>query len=210
MEKVSYIFKGPVANVYIIRHPEVENYKDRVFNGSVDVGLSSRGYRQARVLAEFFKLKNIKRVFSSPLKRCAVVAEYLKQISNDAEIFYDDRLKERNFGVFESKSWGQIEHDFPKEAEQFLNNPFNYRVRGGESFEDVYLRVAQFLQDAVKDIKNDMLIIAHGGVNRAFITHFLQMNSNAILKISQDYACINHFQTDGDFVLAKLINGQVA
>jgi len=197
MEKISYIFKGAVANIYIVRHPEVVNYKDRVFNGTVDVDLSAKGYKQAKALAKFFKLKNIKRVFSSPLKRCAAVAEYLKQIES-AEIFYDDRLKERNFGVFESKNWNQIEHDFPKDAELFLNDPFNYRVRGGESFSDVHLRAVQFLQDAVKDIENDMLIITHGGVNRALITHFLQMDNSAILRISQDYACINHFQTDGD------------
>lgn len=208
MEKISYIFNGDIANIYIVRHPEVVNYRDRVFNGTVDVDLSKRGYKQAKTLARFFKLKNIKRVFSSPLKRCAAVAEYLKQIES-VEIFYDDRLKERNFGLFESKNWNQIEHDFPKDAELFLNDPFNYRVRGGESFSDVQLRAVQFLQDTVKDIEDNILIIAHGGVNRALITHFLQMNSSAILRISQDYACINHFQTDGDFVLTKLINGQV-
>lgn len=210
MEKVSYIFKGSVANIYIIRHPEVINYKDRVFNGSIDVDLSGRGYRQARMLTEFFQLKNVKHVFSSPLRRCAVVAEYLKETSENVEVIYDDRLKERNFGVFESKNWGQIERDFPKEAELFLNNPFNYKVHGGESFKDVYLRAVQFLQDALKDIKNDTLIVAHGGVNRALIAYCLQMNNSAILKISQNYACINHFQTDGDFILAKLINGQAA
>jgi alpha-ribazole phosphatase len=205
-KKLTYLFKKEIFNLYIIRHPEVTNHTDNVFNGSVDVNLSDNGYKQADKLYNFFRDKSIGLVISSPLKRCKIVAEKFSGIS---EIIYDSRIKERNFGIFESLSWEAITKRYPCDASAFLCDPFNYRVKNGESFLDVEERVADFINDRLKNIGKNILIIAHGGVNRVFISHFLEMGSNSILKISQDYACVNHFQTDGEFILTKLINGQV-
>ncbi len=205
-KKVSYIFKETVHNIYIIRHPEVKNYKDNVFNGSMDVDLSESGYRQAEKLYNFFKDKNIGTVFSSPLKRCRIVTE---KFSNKADIIFDEKLKERNFGIFESLSWDKIEKMYPNDAKKFLSDPFNYQVKNGESFFDVYNRIKNFINNRLQKIESNILIVSHGGVNRVFISYLLEMNPKSILKISQDYACINHFQTDGNFVLCKLINGRL-
>ena len=204
-KKLKYLFKTKIYDLYIIRHPEVENYKDNVFNGTVDVDLSPHGYKQAQNLYEFFKDKNIKTVFSSPMKRCRAVAELFE---NNCQVTYNQNLKERNFGIFESLRWSDIEAQYPEQANNFLKNPFVYRVKNGESFLDVRTRVLSFMNE-ILPIKTNTLIIAHGGINRVFISHFLEMNLNAILKISQDYSCINHFQTDGSFVLCKLINGDL-
>lgn len=205
-KKVSYIFKKAAYSIYITRHPEVENYKDNVFNGTVDVDLSKEGYRQAEKLHSFFKDKKIGTVFSSPLKRCRTVAD---KFHNEADIFFDERLKERNFGIFESLSWDKIEKLYPNDAKKFLSDPFNYQVKNGESFFDVYNRIKSFINSRLSKIESNILIVSHGGVNRVFISYLLEMNPKSILKISQDYACINHFQTDGNFVLCKLINGRL-
>jgi len=203
-KKLSYIFKKSVKNIYIVRHPEVENFKQSVFNGSIDVDLSKEGYKEANNLYNFFKNKNIKTVFSSPMKRCKIVSE---QFRETAEIIYDDRIKERNFGIFETLSWETIEMRYKDESKRFLDDPFYYKVKGGESFYDVENRVVDFIDDRLRNLSKDVLIVAHGGVNRIFIANFLAMDRKSILSLSQDYACINHFQTDGDFMLAKLING---
>ncbi len=205
-KKLNYLFKKDIYNIYILRHPQVANHADNVFNGGVDVDLSDEGYRQAESLYGFFQDKNIGLVISSPLRRCRVVAEKFQDKTN---VVFDERIKERNFGVFESLSWNSIEKKYPNEAKQFLDNPFGYRVEGGESFLDVKKRVVDFIEDRLAFIESNILIVAHGGVNRVFISHMLDMNEKAILKISQDYACINHFQSDGSFVLCRLINGKV-
>ena len=205
-KKTKYLFKDKILNIYITRHPEVENYDKNVFNGTIDVDLSKKGYKQANKIYEFFLDKNIEYVISSPLKRCSVVAEKFK---NRAKILYDERIRERNFGIFESLSWEEIERLYPNDAKAFLKDPFNYKVKNGESFADVRRRVLDFIDDTLLDIKSNILIVAHGGVNRVFISHLLEMSEKSILKISQDYACINHFQTDGSFFLCKLINGKV-
>lgn len=205
-KKLNYLFCRKTYNIYVLRHPEVENCEENVFNGSIDVDLSSKGYKQADELFEFFKSKEIRRVYTSPLKRCMMVAEKFKDI---CDVRIDGRLRERGFGIFESMSWGDIERAYPEEAEAFLKDPFYYRPTGGESFYDVELRVKDFISSELKKLEGDVLIVAHGGVNRVFIANFLGMERKFVLRISQDYACVNHFLTDGDFVLVKLLNGKV-
>ncbi len=205
-KKLNYLFGKRTHNVYILRHPEVENYEKNVFNGTIDVGLSKRGYRQTDELFEFFKGRNISRVYSSPLKRCMVVAEKFKCL---CDVRIDNRLRERGFGIFESLNWSEIEKIYPEQAKAFLEDPFYYKPEGGESFYNVELRVRNFIKKELNGFDRDVLIIAHGGVNRVFIANFLGMERNFVLRVSQDYACINHFQTDGDFILVKLLNGKV-
>ncbi len=205
-KKLAYLFDKKHYNIYILRHPEVKNYQDNVFNGSIDVDLSDRGYTQAEIIFKHLKSADIDLVYSSPLKRCAIVADMFK---TQADVVFDERIKERHFGIFESLSWNEIVSKYPKEADDFLKDPFYYRVKKGESFFDVKTRVLSFIEDNLINIDRNILIIAHGGVNRVFISHFLDMNESAILKISKDYACINHFQTDGEFVLCKLMNGAI-
>lgn len=203
MEKLEF-FQKDTINLYIVRHPEVENALLKVFNGSLDVDLSKNGLEQAQKLKEFFRDKEIKKIFSSPLKRCLKTASIIKE-AIDCTLIVDERLKERNFGVFESLSWQAIEKKYPIEAENFLKDPFNFKIKNGESFFDVYNRVKSFLEEF--DFSEHTLIVAHGGVNRVMIKHFLGLKNEKILSISQDFACINHFLTDGSFFLAKLING---
>jgi broad specificity phosphatase PhoE len=131
-----------------------------------------------------------------------------EKFSGLVDVFVDERLRERSFGVFESLSWQQIEERYPEAARDFIKDPFNYKPEGGESFAEVESRVKDFLCDLLS-INRNTLIVAHGGINRIFIKLLLNMDETAVLKLSQDYACVNHFQTDGKFVLAKLINGQV-
>ncbi|OSS41487.1 Alpha-ribazole-5'-phosphate phosphatase [Desulfurella amilsii] len=203
MEKLEF-FKRKTISIYIVRHPEVENALLKVFNGSLDVDLSKNGLVQAKKLKEFFKDKEIKKIFSSPLKRCIKTASIIQEAIN-CELIVNNRLKERNFGIFESLSWQEIEKNYPIEASSFLKDPFNFKIKNGESFSDVYNRVKSFLEEF--DFSEHTLIVAHGGVNRVMIKHFMDLKNEKILSISQDFACINHFLTDGNFFLTKLING---
>ncbi|WP_022669567.1 histidine phosphatase family protein [Hippea alviniae] len=201
-KKLSKLLDGEnVRNIFLVRHPQVENYKSNVFNGRIDVGLSAEGLRQAEDLYRYFKDK-VELVFTSPLKRCRVVAEKFDFVK------VDERLIERSFGIFESLNWQQIEERYPKEAEAFLKEPFHYKPPKGESFYDVEKRIKGFVDELLK-VEKDVLVVSHGGVNRIIIKLLLGLAEESLLKISQDYACINQFQTDGKFVLVKLLNGQV-
>jgi len=205
VEKLEF-FTKKIINLYFIRHPEVENASMMVFNGSRDVDLSENGIIQAQKLKEFFMYKNIKKIFSSPLKRCLKTAKIIQDGLN-CELIVDYRLQERNFGIFESLSWKEIEQKYPLEALSFLKDPFNFKIKNGESFFDVYNRVNSFLSEF--DFEKDTLIVAHGGINRVLIKYFMDLKDEKILSVSQDFACINHFLTDGNFFLAKLINGVI-
>ncbi len=205
-KKLKHLFENDTHDIFVIRHPEVKNHKDNIFNGTRDVDLSKNGYLQANKLYDYFSNKNIDIVISSPMKRCKAVADKFSAL---CPVIYEERLKERNFGIFEGLSWSEVEKLYPKEAKNLLNDPFFYRIKNGESFFDVKNRVVPFIENTVLKSGKNTLIIAHGGINRVIISHLLDMNLDGILKISQDYACINRFQTDGRFVLCKLLNGAI-
>ncbi len=204
--KLKHLFNGKIKTLFIVRHPEVENHTEGIFNGTIDVGLSKNGIKQARKLHEFLKDKNITTVLSSPMRRCRIVAE---QFKDKAEVVYDDRLRERSFGIFESLNWQQITEKYPYEAKRFLKDPFSYKVTNGESFENLKKRLLPFINDKLINLTGNTLIVAHGGVNRIIISQLLLMKEEAILRISQSYACLNTFETDGTFFLCKLLNGSV-
>ncbi|MGB9755848.1 MAG: histidine phosphatase family protein [Desulfurella sp.] len=197
-------FNKKVVSFYFVRHPEVENASLKVFNGLNDVGLSKKGLIQAQKLGDFFKDKSIKKIFSSPLIRCYRTAKIIQDLTN-CELQTDNRLRERSFGIFELMSWQEIEKKYPNEASNFLKDPFNFKITNGESFFDVYNRVIYFLQNL--DFEENILIVAHGGVNRVIIKYLMGLPDEKILSVSQDFACINNFLTDGNFFLAKIING---
>lgn len=203
MEKLEF-FDKKVVNFYFVRHSEVENASLKVFNGSNDIGLSKNGLIQARGLGDFFRHKSIKKIFSSPLNRCYKTAKIIQE-SSECELQTDNRLRERSFGIFELMSWQEIEKNYPNEAHNFLRDPFNFQIKNGESFLDVYKRVKNFLDNL--DFDENILIVAHGGVNRVIIKYLMGLPDEKILSVSQDFACINYFLTDGNFFLAKLING---
>ena len=102
-------------------------------------------------------------VYSSPLRRCLILAENL---SENEQI--DHRLKELNFGQWEMKPWNEI---VGKEAELWFANFVYTPCPDGESFHDLYLRAVSFFNEKLKTTTNDTIVVTHAGVIRALHAH---------------------------------------
>lgn len=72
----------------------------------------------------------------------------------------DLRLQEMHFGAWEGCAWSSIPRD---ELDRWAADVVGYRVPEGESFADVIARVG----DALADLREPHLIVAHGGAIRA-------------------------------------------
>ena len=74
----------------------------------------------------------------------------------------EDRIKEVNFGEWEMKSWNELSSDPRSEAwfKDWVNNP----TPNGESLQDQYDRVSDFLNELRKSGLQKVCLFAHGGV----------------------------------------------
>lgn len=102
-------------------------------------------------------------VISSPLQRCAQLAQRLQALRRDSSFSTDARLREMDFGRWEGHRWV----DIPQSEYDAWTTCFgSYRFGGNESVSDFMRRVAQ-AWDEFHTAGRDVLWITHAGVFRA-------------------------------------------
>ncbi len=169
--------------LYLVRHTKVDCLAG-VCYGQSDVDVSITFDVEKSILAG--KLQNIEfdKIYSSPLKRCAILAEAF--ISSPEKVIYDQRLMELNFGKWEGKTWNEIEKS--DEAQFWFNDYLNTPCPGGESYGDLLTRVRNFLNGLEKENSgNNVLIICHGGTIRAFHAIINNVNPQKAFDLKLDY-----------------------
>ena len=182
-------------NIYVVRHGQTEENLKGTYYGALDCGLTELGVNQAKALGE--KLKNIKfdKVYCSDLKRAG---DTLKHINESTNIIIDERIRERNFGIFEGKTYKEIEEEFAEECLAWNENWKEYRPQCGESFEDSYLRVAAFMENLKSETGENILVCTHGGIVRAMYVYILGGNLELYWKFNSRNA---------DLTIIKIHNG---
>ena len=115
------------------------------------VELSSNGDEQARTLGQWAGgLPDDRRpdlVLASPYRRAADTARVAAQ-ELGLEVVLDERLRERDLGLFDGFTGKGIRARWPEEAERRSHvGKFYYQPPSGESWADVVLRVRSLLAD---------------------------------------------------------------
>src|SRR5918994_3930794 len=120
----------------------------------VDVPLSELGFRQADAAGRWFaSLPRDERpevILSSPYVRARQTAEAICKAGalagGPGRTIVDERLREREFGVFDRLTTIGIREKFPEEAEHRRRlGKFYHRPPGGESWADVILRLRSMM-----------------------------------------------------------------
>lgn len=154
--------------------------------GQTDVALPA-GYESIHAqLAEQLKDEPFDALYSSPLKRCALLA---KTIASGRPVTFDERLKELNFGDWEEQMWSDIEK-LP-ESKRFFNDYINVAPPEGESFREMILRIRDFFDELKRNCSDKrVLIISHGGPIRIFNAFISHVEIKRIFDFKVNYADI--------------------
>ena len=149
-------------NLYLIRHTKVA-LKAGICYGQSDIELADTFNDEVEEIK--VQLSDIKfdKIFSSPLTRCKILSKYLF----GANIIYDNRLKELNFGDWEMQEWDKINHPL---IDRWMTDFVNTHCPNGESFVDLNMRVSSFLKNIKGKEFNNVGIITHSGVMRSILT----------------------------------------
>jgi len=167
----------------------------------VDVPLSDLGQRQATALGQWFaSLPEAERpevVLASPYVRARQTAKAICEAGGVAETarqpIVDERLREREFGIFDRLTGAGIREKYPELAEhRALLGKFYHRAPGGESWADVILR----LRGAVDTISlhhadRRVLIVCHQVVVLCLRYILEEMDEAQILAIDREGEVVN-------------------
>ena len=160
------------CTIYLIRHGETEWNEKRLIQGHSDIPLNKNGKLQSKQLGE--KLKDIyfEAVFSSDLIRARRTAEIIT-IEKKLAVVTTKALRERMFGRFEGKHIDELRKIL---GETILFSKKRQKKLFGwndiENDEKVIRRFIPFIREvAVAYQGKNILMVSHGGLMRAFLSH---------------------------------------
>ena len=134
-----------MVKLFIIRHAESEWNPIGRYQGLLDPGLSERGLKQAELLGRALEKEKIDVVYSSPLKRTYQTAQEIAK-RHGLEIIEDRRIIEIDHGVWSGMLVEEVKERFPEDFRMWLEEPHRVKFEGGESLQDVFKRVKDFLE----------------------------------------------------------------
>jgi len=163
--------------LYIIRHGQTEWNALHKLQGRTDIPLNNIGRDMAKRAALEAANINFDICYSSPLIRAKETAEIILKDRN-IPIITDDRLKEMSFGIYEGIQNYFEDSNCPVNI--IFKHPELYTTafENAESFEDLFSRTGEFLNDKIYPFLNqgkDILIVGHGAMNLSIICQVKQI-----------------------------------
>ncbi|MCM1158197.1 MAG: histidine phosphatase family protein [Bacteroidales bacterium] len=161
-----------MAHLYFTRHGQtVWNVENKIC-GATDIALTELGHRQAIALGEEICRQGISidEILYSPLVRAAETAGHISEITG-IPMRMEPRLKEQNFGRFEST---------PRNGAEFQEMKMHFidHFDGGETMLHLAQRIYNLLDDIRKEADNKTyLLVAHNGIARVVHSYFFDMEN---------------------------------
>jgi len=167
----------------------------------VDVPLSPLGEKQASALGTWFAAlpeeERPEAVLVSPYVRARQTAKAICEAGGVTEEarqpVVDERLREREFGLWDRLTTAGVRERYPDQAEQrSLLGKFYHRPPGGESWADVILRLRSALDTiSLHFADRRVLIVCHQVVVLCFRYILEEMDEAKVLAIDKDGDVVN-------------------
>lgn len=171
-----------MAHVFIFRHGETTDNRDKIFSGWRQSDLTPEGIQEAESVAEKLKSEKVTKAYTSDLIRSIHTMDIvLIPHSQHIERVEDPRIKERDYGKLTGSSKTELQEKDPKNYEMW-HRSYTVAPPGGESILDVERRVYPFLEEMIKiATSSDIIFIsAHGNSIRPMRKFFEHMTNEEI------------------------------
>jgi broad specificity phosphatase PhoE len=207
--------KGP-RSITLVRHAEsTGNVADAAAHRraeeslgldlrDADVPLSDTGREQAAALGRWLGERRGDRGGGGPLPDAVISSPYRRATETariaceglSLDVAQDERLRERDLGVFDGLTGRGIRARHPEEAERRSRvGKFYYQPPSGESWVDVVLRVRSFLRDLEHLNDADVWLVTHQAVIMAHRFTLEGLDEAQVLQLSRDVPLPNVSRT---------------
>lgn len=165
-----------MTTIYLIRHAEAEGNLYRRCHGYYDSRITPRGYAQIGALEERFREVPVDAVYSSDLFRTRTTAKAIYQ-PKGLPLHTTPALRELGAGIWEDKTWGDLEHMAPQELKKFTACDPSWRTEGAETFPGVRARMTQALAEiAAAHPGQTVAVFSHGIAIRTLLSGYLGLS----------------------------------
>jgi len=179
---------GTPMDVLLARHPQVEANVRGAFVGTGESPYTELGRVQAAALAATIAAWRPTSVHTSPRDRAHAVAEEAARIAG-VPLHVDEGLAEIDFGAAEGLTYEEatvrgVDIDLlggPPESAPF---------KDGETWHAFAFRVAEAAR-RIETCGPRIAVVTHGGVVRALLTHWLDMNHRAAWRFAVGNAAVS-------------------
>lgn len=191
-----------MRRIYLVRHgmPE-KSTSEKEYIGVTDRPLSTRGSAEAAQLGHYFRQRLSSaltiRILTSPLQRCRQTAQEIYRVLSDGGIKLSgpsvvEALHEIDLGEWEGKRVREIRERFPEAYEARGHALGTYRTPGGESFLEAGIRFQKAIEACLPDMDEAeiLLIVAHAGVIRAYLSLLMGRDLDHLMDIPLPYASV--------------------
>lgn len=144
--------------------------------------LSIEGENASLKLAHSPILQNVTVIYSSPFVMSLGTAKYLSQ-ALEKEIHIDSLIGERKIGALGDKKISMIA--------EFQENDFTYKLPGGESLNDVNIRMKRFMSNLLEEHPDkEIAVFTHNVAITSYLSSYCEkgfnLDNRLILNFSDD------------------------
>jgi probable phosphoglycerate mutase len=168
--------------------------------GHAPVPLNETGRSQADRVGRYLAAEyDIDAVASSDLLRTRETAEHILHYLDDVPTGFDRVWRERDLGVYQGLSHGDIHERFPEFALGEASVKAADQVpESGESLLELRDRVLTGWETLLGRADGTVLVVTHGGPIYMLLGHVKELDvQTALLEHSQSNCGVNEFQYDG-------------
>jgi len=164
------------TEIILIRHGETEWNSQKRMQGHSNSDLSSVGQAQIQALGQWMKNVPFDLIYSSYSLRAKQTAEAITQFSGH-ELQFDQRLREKNLGVFEGLTSEEARERHPEVFRLFKTAGSKYVIDEGESTQQLQDRALEIVNEIrIKHPEERVLLVTHGGFIRVVMKHSLGLS----------------------------------
>ena len=154
-----------MTTIYLMRHGQSQANVEGIFaNGDNGFPLTDEGRIQAKMAARYLKLRNIRKIYTSPILRAR---ETSRIVSSDLEIEPQllDEIREFHVGELEGQLiQGEAERAFLELVRSWIDGKVDKRIPNGESHREVIDRFWKAMNTVVSECpEGEVLAVSHGG-----------------------------------------------
>jgi len=197
-------------DLYLIRHGETDWNRQGKIQGHIDIPLNKTGIEQAGELAVRMQDLELTQIISSDLSRAMKTAEIINE-RHRARLVKDSRLRERNYGDYESFTWGEIHAKYPGLKGLWKSEPQSSSPPNGEAYGMLIDRVSNFYEECIAPFRFTnigLAIVSHNsplkiiktlalGLPIAHWNHIDHMNNTQIFHLQFSGEIAREIRFDG-------------
>ena len=195
------------TTVVIVRHGQSTSNAQRIIQGHHDTAvLTELGEQQARTVGKTLDGLSVDAVYASPLKRAKRTCELSVETIGEAggtlpDIQITDQIKEINLPLWESKSFDEVEAQYPAMYKAWRQDPKAFKMPlpndDGTTTDfyparEIWQRATQFWQTILeKHAGQTVLLVGHSAINRALVGSAIGLGPESLNSMGQDNCAIN-------------------